>query len=154
MFDRFLLCQIKPELFLHLYNYSELYLLIRNNLAHLHDSFIRLELDVGYRCVNHERNKVNDQAGTFAQVGKGSEAQFLETLKVWRLHSTHCIDHLFRKLHSRWVKFWVSTENVAKVDCKEGSARFRRWRANRPWKKLPSGESSRLSRCRSPTPSR
>lgn len=89
----------------------------RVSSTHLHHRLVRLELDVGYAGIDHERNQVHEQIGGFAENRKCGKAKLLEPVVMWRLHAAHRIDHLLGQLDCRRVGLRVASKNVTKVNC-------------------------------------
>lgn len=98
---------------------------------------------------------------------EGSVALLPELLVLLALHAPHPLHHLFTQLHGRRQRFGISTENVAEVDVEEfPCTQAERENYKKKKKDLfeqevtfpdvfpasPVFVSSRLSRCRSPTP--
>lgn len=54
---------------------------------------------------------------------KSSVAKFPKLLIMLRMYTTHGFDHLLTEFHGRRQWFWVTSENITKVDV-EQLARF------------------------------
>ena len=97
MFDSFLLCEVQPEFLLKLFVYVAMF-------------------NVWDICVHHEGDQVEDEVRAFSKDAVRSETEILETCIMWRLRSTHAVDHFFAYL-DLWRKwFWISTKNVSEIN--------------------------------------
>ena len=125
--------------------------------------FIRLELDVRDVRVDHEAEEVKDEVRGLAERGVGREAVLLEGGVLGGFGAAHAVDHFFAELHHRREGFGVAAEDEAEIGVEKaacgggGSDQYIEKLSRKSGGRgldLPSGASNRLSRCRSPTPSR
>jgi len=97
MFDSFLLCEVQPEFLLKLFVHIAMF-------------------DIWDVCVHHEGDQIEDEVGAFPEDTVCSETEILEASIMWRLCTTHAVDHFFAYLDLRRKWFWVSTENISEID--------------------------------------
>lgn len=97
MFDRLLLCEVQAEFLLKLFMHIAVF-------------------DVWDVCVHHEGDQVEDKVGAFPEDAVCSEAEILEACVMWRLCTTHAVDHFFAYFDLRREGLWVSTKDVSEVN--------------------------------------